>query len=70
MKWVVWCPDRGDTREGGRVMQADDAFSAAEEWARRDDREPDKEAIRKAIEGGADVPGCSIGERGRSVRIK
>lgn len=33
-------------------------------------RDADKDAIREALEGGADVPGCSLGERGRSVRIK
>lgn len=33
-------------------------------------RDADKDAIREALEGGADVPGCSLGERGRSVRIR
>ncbi len=33
-------------------------------------RDADKDAIREALEGGADVPGCKLGERGRSVRIK
>lgn len=33
-------------------------------------RDADKDAIRKALESGADVPGCSLGERGRGVRIK
>lgn len=33
-------------------------------------RDADKDAIREALEGGADVPGCCLGERGRSVRIR
>ena len=33
-------------------------------------REPDKGAIREALESGADVPGCELGERSRTVRLK
>ena len=33
-------------------------------------REPDLDAMREAIEGGADIPGVRLGERGRGIRIK
>jgi hypothetical protein len=32
--------------------------------------EADKDAIREALEGGAEIKGCSIGDRGESLRIK
>jgi hypothetical protein len=32
--------------------------------------EPDKAAIRAALERGDDVPGCRLGERGRSLRLR
>ena len=31
---------------------------------------PDKDAIRKALEEGADIEGVRIGERGESLRLK
>lgn len=31
---------------------------------------PDKEAIRKALESGEEVPGCALRERGTSLRIR
>ena len=33
-------------------------------------RDADKEAIREALENGTDIPGCRLGERGRSIRIR
>ena len=32
--------------------------------------EPDREAIRKRLEAGEELPGCKLGERGESLRIR
>ena len=36
-EYVVWCPDRGATKEDGRHIDAFDAESAATRWAEWDD---------------------------------
>ncbi len=39
MKYIVWCPDLGQTREDGKVFEAADAEAAAVAWAEWNDRE-------------------------------
>jgi hypothetical protein len=36
-EYVVWCPDRGATKEDGRHINAFDHESAATRWAKWDD---------------------------------
>ena len=37
-RYVVWCPDDGNTEEGGKTFRARSASAAAEQWAEWSDR--------------------------------
>lgn len=50
-RWLVWCPDHGETESDARTIYAADAEGAAEEWAEIDDRD----SAEYCIVGGDEV---------------
>ena len=58
-------------RNGGKApVYVTNNLSDLPEDCIRTERKPDNETIRSRLEAGEVVPGCSIGERGTSLRIK
>lgn len=50
-KFIVWCPEDGETEEDGRPIKAFDSSLAAQEWAKIDD----SHSADYRIVGGTDV---------------
>lgn len=50
MKFLVWCPDRGETRESAEEIDEKYAHQAAETWAEKAHlRDPDFDQIEVAV---------------------
>jgi hypothetical protein len=46
-RYVVWCPEYGQTREDGRVIEAYGPTLACEQWAEREDQKSAEYSIAR-----------------------